>query len=71
MRLKLLFTLAFTAIFQIATTVATHAESSQIDRLVSQRNLASSLNISNISNGYYILVIYWGSFTESHNFIKN
>ena len=47
MRLKLLFTLAFTAIFQIATTVATHAESSQIDRLVSQRNLASSLNISN------------------------
>lgn len=30
-----------------------------------------SLNISNLSSGYYILTIYWGSLTESHNFIKN
>lgn len=50
MRLKLLFTIALTAIFQIATTISTRAESIQRDRLVSQTNLASSLNISNNKN---------------------
>jgi outer membrane protein insertion porin family len=47
MHLKLLFTIALTAIFQITTTISTRAESVQIDRLVSQKDLASSLNISN------------------------
>nr|WP_315203953.1 hypothetical protein [uncultured Flavobacterium sp.] len=30
-----------------------------------------SLNISSLSPGYYVLTIYWGSFIESHNFMKN
>ncbi|WP_310485778.1 BamA/TamA family outer membrane protein [Chamaesiphon sp. VAR_48_metabat_403] len=50
MRLKLLFTIALTAIFQITTTISTRAETIKSDRLVDRANLASSLNITNDRN---------------------